>query len=148
MIDGSDTAVLVNRGWIPSADADRSEWGKYNQPGEATVTGVIRCSQTDIVFNMKADATPAPGEEKRKAWSYVNIEEIGKQVDVPLLNVYVHQYPAAGQPELPMASELDIEITEGPHLNYAIQWFTFSTVLFFGYPFYVRKQMAKVEQGY
>lgn len=146
LVDGTDTAVLVNRGWIPAEDADRVAWTRYDQGGEVTVQGVVRCSQTDIVFNMKPDTTPAPGEGVRNAWSYVNISEIRKVVDVPLLSVYVHQYPAEGQPPLPASSELDIEITEGPHLNYAIQWFGFSAVLFFGYPFYVRKQLEKAEQ--
>lgn len=147
IIEGTDTAVLINRGWIPNDDAAREHWSKYGQDGMVTIRGVIRCSQIDTIFNMKPDATQAPGEGARNAWSYVNIEQIGKQVDLPLLSIYIHQYPTEGQEELPAASELDIEITEGPHMNYAIQWFCFSAVLFFGYPFYVRNQIHNKEQS-
>jgi cytochrome oxidase assembly protein ShyY1 len=31
-------------------------------------------------------------------------------------------------------------LTEGSHFGYALQWFSFAAVLFFGYPFYLRKQ--------
>ena len=33
-----------------------------------------------------------------------------------------------------------IELTEGSHFGYALQWFTFAVILFVGYPFYLRKQ--------
>ena len=37
----------------------------------------------------------------------------------------------------------DIELTEGSHFGYALQWFTFASILFIGYPFYLRKQEIK-----
>lgn len=143
VISGTEQAVLVNRGWIPAEDADPSNWAQYDQPGEVTVQGVIRCSQTDTVFNMKPDPTLEPGQNGLDAWSYINIERISQQVDLPLLPVYIHQYPAEGQPELPASMALDIEITEGPHQSYAIQWFSFATALLVGYPFYVQNQAKK-----
>ena len=33
-----------------------------------------------------------------------------------------------------------VDLSEGPHLGYAIQWFLFATVLGVGYYFFVRRQ--------
>jgi len=33
-----------------------------------------------------------------------------------------------------------VELTEGSHFGYALQWFSFAAILFVGYPFYLRKQ--------
>jgi len=33
-----------------------------------------------------------------------------------------------------------LDLSEGPHLGYAIQWFFYAALVFFGYPVYLRKQ--------
>jgi surfeit locus 1 family protein len=43
----------------------------------------------------------------------------------------------------PIPYQPAIELTEGPHFGYALQWFTFATILLVGYPFYLRKQGEK-----
>ena len=39
-----------------------------------------------------------------------------------------------------------VEISEGPHLGYALQWFTFAGIFLFGYPFYVKNQLATAKK--
>ena len=47
------------------------------------------------------------------------------------------------EPPIPFQPEL--ELTEGPHFGYALQWFTFATILFVGYPFFLRKQETETK---
>jgi surfeit locus 1 family protein len=54
--------------------------------------------------------------------------------------VYVQQAPDESWSNLPNRTQPDIEITEGPHMGYAIQWFGFAALLGFGYPFFLRRQ--------
>jgi surfeit locus 1 family protein len=37
------------------------------------------------------------------------------------------------------------DLSDGPHLSYAIQWFSFATIALVGYPIYVRRGL--VHQG-
>jgi surfeit locus 1 family protein len=62
------------------------------------------------------------------------------QMPYPILPVFVQPDLDAEDTQPPIPFQPVIELTEGPHFGYALQWFTFATILFFGYPFYVRKQ--------
>ena len=131
VIPGTGRAVLVNRGWVP---ADEPDWGKFAELGPVTVTGILRASQTQPDFG----GVPDHAGELR-LWNLVNVERIAKQVAHPLLPVYIQQASDTGQVDnLPYTTQPELDLTEGPHLGYAVQWFLFATVLAAGYPFYVR----------
>lgn len=140
LIDGSQEAVLVDRGWIPAEDYESGDWSKYDEPGRVTVEGVIRRSQDRADFGPRQDPTPAPGQEPLQAWNFVNINNIQPQIGTPLLPVYVQQAPDPAWHGPPFRSQPALELSEGSHLGYAIQWFGFAALLLFGYPFFVRKQ--------
>lgn len=145
--DGS--AVLVDRGWIPADGNDSpADWRKYNEPGRITLQGQMRLGQTKPDLGGVPDPTLAPGQARLEFWNIVNLERIGLQLPYPLLNVFVQPNvdPADVTPPVPYQPE--IELTEGPHLGYAGQWFTFATILLVGYPFYLRKQLSKPSEGY
>jgi surfeit locus 1 family protein len=142
-IDGTDQYILVDRGWIPGEDfslgMDNGGWSEFAEPGQVTVRGVFRRSQSKADFGSISDPTPVPGADPVLAWNLVNIEQIQLQTSDPLLPVYIQQAPDNGWDSLPYRSQPEVEISEGSHLSYAIQWFTFASILFFGYPFYLRR---------
>lgn len=136
-----NSAVLVDRGWIPAEGNDApSAWRKYDQPGEVTLSGIIRLSATQPGFGSMPDPPLAPGQTRLDFWIYVNLDRIGQQIPYPVLPVYVQldPDPNRGDPPIPYQPELDL--SEGPHQGYAIQWFTFAALLIIGYPFYLHKQ--------
>lgn len=136
------TAVLVDRGWIPAdGNSSPADWRKYDEPGVVTVTGQIRLGQTKPAFGGVADALPADGGQLW-VWNNGDLEKIALQMPYPILKVYIQPNidPADETPPIPYQPE--VELTEGPHLGYAFQWFTFATILFVGYPFFLRKQAA------
>jgi surfeit locus 1 family protein len=145
--DGS--AVLVDRGWIPADGNDSpAAWRKYDQPGRVTVRGQIRLGQAKPDLGGVPDPALVPGQTKLEFWNSVNLERIGQQLPYPILDVYVQPDvdPADVAPPIPYQPEL--ELSEGPHLGYAAQWFTFASILVFGYPFYLRKQVSKLSEGF
>ena len=72
----------------------------------------------------------------------VNLERIGSQLPYRLLDAYVQPDPEPSDALPPIPYQPEIELSEGPHLGYAGQWFSFAALLFFGYPFiYLRKQV-------
>ena len=144
LILDNGSAVLVERGWIP-ADGNESpvDWRKYDQPGRVEVQGQIRLGQTKPDVGGVPDPTLTPGQTGLDFWNIVNLERIQRQVPYPLLDVFVQPDvdPYDTQPPIPYQPE--IELTEGPHFGYALQWFTFATILVVGYPFYLRKQLEE-----
>ncbi len=51
------------------------------------------------------------------------------------------------QPGLPVPSEIELDLSEGPHLGYAGQWFMFAFILAVGYPVYVYRQETARAKG-
>jgi len=128
--------VLVNRGWIPAdGNSTPNDWRKYDEAGQVTVTGQIRLGQEKPAFGGVADA-----EGKLDVWNNLNVERIAEQSPYPMLPVFIQQDESAGDEVPPIPFQPEIELTEGSHFGYALQWFSFAAVLFFGYPFYLRKQ--------
>jgi surfeit locus 1 family protein len=139
-IAGSDQAVLVDRGWVPLEDYSAGDLTKYAEPGVVEVRGVIRASQSKPEIGGRADQVPAPGEDKLLAWNLVNVPGIAAQVAYPLLPAYIQQAPDPEWSSLPYRSQPELELTEGPHFGYALQWFSFAAILVIGYPFYIRRE--------
>ncbi len=138
----SGEAVLVNRGWIPATGNDTpAAWQKYDVPGPVSVNGVIRLSQTDTgFFAAPADPTLTPGQKGLDQWIFINVGRIAQQLPYRVLPVYIQQSPAASSINPPIPLQVQLDLSEGPHESYAIQWFSFATIMLVGYPFYVRRQ--------
>jgi surfeit locus 1 family protein len=140
--DGS--AVLVDRGWIPADGNDSpSDWRKYDQPGQVTLQGQIRLGQTKPDMGGVPDPTLTPGQTRLDSWNIVNLERIQSQVPYPLLDVFVQPDVDPSDVEPPIPYQPEIELTEGPHLGYAGQWFIFASILVLGYPVYLRKKLEE-----
>ena len=146
-IAGSDQAILVDRGWIPGVDYQAGNWSQYDESGKVTVRGVIRLSENKAELGRRSDPTPVPGAGPLKTWNFVNIPRLQEQISEPLLPVYIQQAPAQGWQGLPYRSQPELDLSEGPHLSYAVQWFMFATILGIGYPFYIRRQESRREKG-
>ena len=151
-ITGSDQSVLVNRGWVPVQDFENHDWTAYTEPGVVHVEGVIRESNSKPDYGRRADPVPAPGTGRLAVWNFANVTGISQQVPYALLPVYIQQAPEASWKELPYRTQPELDLTEGPHQGYAIQWFTFAAILGLGYPFFIRRQeiarSRKMEQGH
>lgn len=142
-IEGTDWVVLVDRGWIPFEDAAAGARVKYQGQTETEVRGMIRRGQEKPDFGGVPDPTLAPGETRLDAWNVVNLVRIQDQSGLKLLPVYLLQAPEPAWVEMPYRSLPEIEISEGPHFGYAMQWFTFAAILGLGYPFFVRRQVGR-----
>jgi len=136
----SRKAVLVDRGWIPAdANSAPADWRKYDELGAVNVAGQIRLGQTKPAFGGVVDTLPASGA-KLEIWNNADLAHIAPQMQYPVLPVYIQPATDLSDTEPPIPFQPEVELTEGPHFGYALQWFTFATLLFVGYPFYLRNQ--------
>jgi surfeit locus 1 family protein len=136
-------AVIVDRGWIPAeGNAAPSDWHKYDEAGPVEVSGQIRLGQRKPTIGGVADALPEDGG-KLEVWNNADVERIAGQMPYPILPVYIQPEADAADTEPPIPFQPAIELTEGPHFGYALQWFAFATILFVGYPYFLRKQETR-----
>lgn len=142
-IEQSNQAVLVDRGWIPLAQGKPDLRKAYQQTGPVTLNGQMRRSQGEPAFGGVPDPHLTASQPRLDAYNFINLEQIGKQTGYAILSVYLIAAPQAGAPDLPARSLPPVDLSEGPHLDYAIQWFIFTAILLIGYPFYVRTQLSK-----
>ena len=159
VIAGTQQAILVNRGWIPFEDSAPARWSKFTEPGTVQVRGVIRLSQAKPDFGGISDPAGA-----HPVWNLVTVEKIQEQMPYPLLPVYIQQtpegasvvtgetpftvvnVPTSSTPvkiTLPARSPAQIDLSEGSHAVYAIQWFTFAAIVGIGYPALVIQRAKK-----
>jgi surfeit locus 1 family protein len=136
-------AILVDRGWIPADSRSKpADWRQYDEPGTVTVVGQLRLGQTKPRFGGVADTLPANGQ-KLDVWTNADITHIAAQMPYPVLPVYVQPNADPNDAQPPIPTQPTLDLTEGPHFGYALQWFTFAAILFVGYPFFLRKQEMK-----
>jgi surfeit locus 1 family protein len=136
-------AVLVDRGWIPGKYNTPESWRQFNEAQYSTIKGVIRVPiLKGEMGGGVADPTPMPGEEMMFIWNYLDIERLQSQLTYKLLPIYIQESPDGDALVLPYESTPNVEISdEKVHLGYALQWFFYASLVFFGYPIYLRRHL-------
>jgi surfeit locus 1 family protein len=99
-----------------------------------TVTGIVSATEE------RTGLGPAdPAEGTLTDLARVDVGRLGRQVHEPLAPVYVTmraQEPVAGTLPVPVTPPV---LDDGPHLNYAGQWFIFATLTCVVYPLLLRR---------
>ncbi len=145
-ISGSDTAILVDRGWIPRDQADQAVRKAFAAPpGQVLISGIARRSQDESAGGPQ---DPPLGSEHRRldAWFNIDTSRIQQQTGYPLLPIFIEQQPAPGDPALPRRLPT-ADLGEGPHMGYAIQWFAFAIILVVGYIAFVYTKTKREAQS-
>jgi surfeit locus 1 family protein len=112
---GDGSALLVDRGWIPIGA------NLPVPPEQAHVEGILLPPESDEGL--------APAGDRVRS---VDIAGIGSRLPYRLAPVYLLlQREEPSDPAPPIPAPLP-ELSEGPHLSYAIQWFSFAGVAIVG----------------
>ena len=145
VLEGGRVAVLVDRGWIPFDDVQSGRWQQYDDlRGPVTISGRVQPSQ--ILFGRAAEqaGSSAASQEAKTEWYRIDIEGIQGQIPYQLLPVYLLEAPGPeGNIALPYRIEPEVDLSEGPHLGYAAQWFAFAVVAGVVYMGVVRARLRK-----
>lgn len=142
-IADSDSAILVDRGWIPyEAASPQARSAFHDAHGEVEVYGILRKSMARASNMSPADPVPAAGDHV-DAWHRVDLPKIRQQLPYPLLDVYLQEDVRPGEtPRLFPKPQPEINLDEGRHLFYALQWFAFAIIAATGYIFLYRQRNA------
>jgi surfeit locus 1 family protein len=142
MTDGR--AVLVDRGWIP-LDLSASEEEATRPPVlvAVKVVGILFPSEKKSAFG---PAIPPTG--RLTTIPRIDVARVGKQLEYPAVPLYARLQsqapPQSGElPEAPGPPDL----SEGPHLSYAVQWFLFATVAAGVYAALLRREVRRARNA-
>jgi len=114
LVDG--TGVLVDRGWAPSPDAYHVDQRAYREPDTADALGIGMAAP-----RARGDVDPA---------------QLRDSLPYPLLAFVLQLLPSSTNLHGPAPPGLmrwpPPDQSDGPHLSYAIQWFSFAVIIVVG----------------
>ncbi len=116
---GSDSAVLVLRGFVPAADAVRADLDSLREPETARVRG--------LATPLQVGGGQPLNHGGRTTWARLDLAGIRARLPYPVLPVLIRQVPDSGLARLPRRLPAP-ELSDGPHLSYAVQWFAFAAM--------------------
>jgi surfeit locus 1 family protein len=137
MIEGSDRAILVNRGWVPFREGTPDRWGQFQEAEELSLTGHLQRSQ-----QLPEGTNTGSVDNPQLEWFRLDIEKIQPQMPYPLMSVYFNVALEEGRhvTTLPIRIEPATDLSEGSHLGYALQWYAFALIAGSVYIGVVRRQ--------
>lgn len=132
------TAVLVVRGWVPFGHQTAPVTEAAPPTGELTIRGFLVPDEGD-----GATVPDANGLTRR-----LDVQGIRSTLPYPVLPLAIQLTEQAR----PQASDLPVpipppELSEGPHLSYAIQWFSFAAVTLAGAVILLRRDRRPATGG-
>lgn len=123
-VPGSDTLVIVTRGWVYSPDAASAELPRWRESEAITLTGYL--------LPLPAEGLQAPANPALPLRS-LNRAALAARVGYPVASVQIvmtsdstariDSVPRRLPPPAPDA---------GPHRSYALQWFSFALIALIG----------------
>lgn len=119
-------AVLVNRGWVPAADAATIDARDFAVTGRVDIRGLVLPFPGDAQSLARREATTSSDTFMHVLYR-VDEESLRAQFPYPLLDVMLQQVASPGSAAYPMALAAP-PLDEGPHLGYALQWFSFALI--------------------
>jgi surfeit locus 1 family protein len=130
-VGGGDTAVVVDRGWVAAPDAVTVDPGPFAEPGPRVVRGVLLPAPAGV--EEAGRLISELGGVRSVTYRRLPLAELRTRVGYAVAPVYVQQLPgddaATPAPRRVPLPALD----EGPHLGYAVQWFSFAAIALLGF---------------
>ena len=121
-IAGSDTAVIVDRGWVYAPDGATVDEAKWRE--------------RDTVFEGFAEPLPSKGgaaySERPRTLARLSVAVVAKALPYPVAPVYVVELGDSAIAPDRIARLTIPPLDEGPHMSYAIQWFSFAVIALAG----------------
>jgi surfeit locus 1 family protein len=118
-IRGSDTAILVNRGFVPAPDAVTASIESLREPGEQRVEG--------MAFELSSGGGKPLTHGGKTTWARLDRDALEQLLPYPILPLYILQTPSPALPSFPRRLPPP-PLDDGPHLSYIIQWFFFAVL--------------------
>lgn len=117
-LEGSDTAVLVNRGWVYAPDGATVDRARWREGEFGRLTGYVELYAPDAGVTTSRD----PRIVRR-----LSRQEIASKIPYPVAPYFL--VATGGPRSMTHPARLEIPpLGNGPHRSYAVQWFCFAAI--------------------
>lgn len=131
-------AVLADRGWMPAADGATVNLEALPTVAELADTALVLPFPGQERRLGRAAETSPPEPGFRRVWYALDEKALRAQFPYRLGGIHVRLLPATSSREVPVREPPPL-LDEGPHLGYAIQWFSFAVIAVVGWVVVVRR---------
>lgn len=130
-LDDSGFVLIVNRGWVPADDSNSNPVEPPAIP-RIPLTVVARLMPTEPVI---------PGRDAPTGQiATIHVPTLASTLNNPTFEAWYARVDSE-DPETVTGAEWSRPVLdEGPHLSYALQWYVFAAMGFFGYGWALRKE--------
>lgn len=130
---GSDTLVLVNRGWVYAPDGMTADLSRWREAESVTGEGFVQ--------NLTTRAGEARSARRPNAYRWMDRPTMSQTFPYPIAGYYIVLI-GDGKPQVAsVPPRLEVPpLDEGSHLNYAFQWFSFAAISIIGMFLFVRRK--------
>lgn len=120
-LEGSESRVMVSRGFIPFADLKPQDWTKYNFSENEELDAVVKPNVEPQLFGPE-NPDVGPTEPFQTRWFYPEITKMARQLPYPVItSVYLQRIGAPPHGQFPAQSIL-VEVPPSTHFGYTIEW--------------------------
>jgi surfeit locus 1 family protein len=123
--------VLVNRGWVYSPDGVEVDLAKWREGDSVNANGFVETFPTVGAFD-------PPNVTRPRSMRRLHRAQLLKLFPYPIANYYVVLTDSSASPTAPPRIE-PAPLDEGPHRNYAIQWFSFAAISIGGLVIFLKR---------
>jgi surfeit locus 1 family protein len=129
LLPDTGPAVLVDRGWVPSADAATANPRAFPVPGHREVTGVIeglgRGVRRSAMRSVRSDSTQVFATEA------LDRDSVSSRLPYPIATWTLRELPGPGGGAMPVRQPPE-PLNPSMHLGYTIQWFAIALIFLIG----------------
>ena len=131
-IAGSDTAVLVNRGWVYSPDGASVDLAKWREGDSAHLKGYVELTTADTALAVSRHP---------RVVRHVSRAELSAKIPYPVAPFYLIAFGDTTDLAHPARRDLPV-LDDGPHRGYALQWFAFALIAIAGAVIVVQRERS------
>jgi len=134
LVTDSGSALLVDRGWMPTANTGAPPKDPpAPPPGRVSVTGYVQGDNPPVSATTVTDGSTRA----------ISTQMIARDLSRPVYRGYVAATAESPRPDRRLVPVQRPDLGNGPHLFYGIQWWFFAALALFGFGYLVRDEMRR-----
>jgi cytochrome oxidase assembly protein ShyY1 len=124
LVTASGTALLVDRGWVATANQGLTDPSQVPPPPPGTVT---------VTGDVRQDADGSAAEVVDNSTRAISSSQIQPAIGMPVYGGFVELETESPPPATPLSPAGPPDLSNGPHFFYALQWWFFGLLAIFGF---------------
>ena len=132
-IAGTDTVVLVNRGWLYAPDGMTVDLSGWHEPAQLNGDAYVE--------NFVVRAGTVESQKNPKAFRWMDRSAVSQEIPYTIAPYYLVLIGNSDNPPPNVPPRVPVPpLDEGSHQSYAFQWFSFAAISIIGMALFLRRK--------